>query len=285
MANNPLIGWKNLLAFGNDPTVTTGTDSTSNPITNVTNGFMTRPALPIADGSGTVVVEFTGLNSGFGSFGFGEEGFGLSPFGGVFTADLFIIGAARNNSAGEHFTGGNVKLELYDSVSAAWTTVVDTAMPATANVSQRFLLDPLTGAATSARLTITGQTANSSVRLPELYLGPAITMPFLDLGFDPYIEVSKGNRVDVSTGRTLRNVRFRRIEVDPSWSNLERATWEEVDLFREDVIEEAGKFWWLWAPESAPAAVYLVQHDKESAPMPYKSATLRTFRLKLVEAL
>ena len=73
MANNPLIGWKNLLALGDVPTVTTGTDSVANPISNVFNGFTTRPALPITDGTGTVVILFEGLNSGdgFGAVGFG----------------------------------------------------------------------------------------------------------------------------------------------------------------------------------------------------------------------
>ena len=288
MANNPLIGWKNLIALGNTPTVTTGTDSVANPISNVFNGFTTRPALPITDGAGVVVVLFEGLNdggAGFGSIGFGEGGFGDTVFGGAYKADLFIIGAARHNPAGYHFTGGNVKIELFDDGIGDWFTVVDEAIAMPENKSQMYQLAASVGTILSARLTISGQAADSSINIPELYLGPSIIMPFIDLGFDPYIEVAHGNNVNVSTGRKLKNVRYKRLEVNPKWSSLTKSQATEVDLFREDVIENADKFWWIWSPEENVSEVYLVQHDAETAPMPFVRQTIRSFALKIVESL
>lgn len=287
MADNPLIGWKNLLALGDDPIFTAGSDSVANPIANVFNGFTTRPALPITDGTGTVAIEFIGLNSGdgFGAVGFGAGGFGGVAFGGSYKAELFVLGAARHNPAGYHFTGGNIKIELFDDGTGAWFTVVDEAISAPENKSQMYQLAASVGKVSMARLTISGQAANSSINIPELYLGPSIVMPFIDLGFDPYIERAKGNSLDISTGRKLKNVRYKRLEVKPKWSSLTKSQYTEVDLFREDVIENADKFWWIWSPEDHSQEVYLVQHDSEIAPMPFVRQTIRSFSLNIVEAL
>lgn len=140
------------------------------------------------------------------------------------------------------------------------------------------------------RLTFSGLTVTAEVSIPELFLGPRLTMPNVNFGYDPYNEVSDANTFQTEKGRQYNDVLFKRVELTPKWSILKPAEWAAVDLFREGAIEPRSPWWWAWKPDTAPTECYLVRHEADSAKMPIiESASdnlLRSFTsLKLGEAI
>ena len=263
-----MILWHNLLA-GAAYTVDIGTEEAGRPMSNVANLDTLRPAQITADPSGVAQVTWTLP----GSIGYGVEPFGFGPWGGQWPIEAIVLGANRHQSAG--FRTPGLTWEI------AGLTIQDIWPDNTA-----VIVKPSAPVMTSTvTLKITGAAAGQLITIPELYVGPAITMPYLDLGYDPYREVSTAPSFKTESGREYLAVRYRRLEVSPRWSVAPSRLWAMLDYFREQVLEVRKVFWWAWSPDSHPTEVYLTRHNQPAAGMPWRSSVHRSFDLRLVEAV
>jgi len=266
--DSPMLLWYNLLA-GQPYTVTAGTEEAGRPISNVANLDTLRPAQIAADATGTATITWT-LAPGIG---YGTMPFGFGPWGGQWPIEAIVLGANRHQSAGFRTTG------------LTWSIAGETIIDIWPTNSAVVIIPPTPFVGTTMTLTITGAAAGQLITIPELYVGPAITMPYLDLGYDPYHEVANAGAFRTESGREYLALRYRRLELSPSWSVVPSSLWAMLDGFRENVLEQRKALWWAWAPASHPTEVYLVRHSQPSATMPIKTAVHRSMRLKLVEAV
>jgi len=133
------------------------------------------------------------------------------------------------------------------------------------------------------RITFAGLPVLSDAIVPEIYLGTAMVMPFVELGWDPYHEVSGVKSFETEKGRIHEQLFYRRLELDPQWQYLVQAEWTQVEEFREVALERRVPFWLLWKPDSAPTECYLMRNRPPSAKMPYQTQAHRSFGLNLVE--
>lgn len=152
-------------------------------------------------------------------------------------------------------------------------------------VAQRGTITSTINYAPVYSISVSSLSISSDVPLPEVWLGNALVMPYIDYGFDPYVEFVKNPGFQSENGRTYESVRFRRVELNPHWSVVPDSLWASVDLFREQSFETRTPFWWAWKPLSSPLEVYLMKHKPNTLPMPYKSAVHRSFNLPMVEAV
>jgi len=266
----PLIAHNNLLDALVDGTgsyaVTVGTDGTGGPFSDCASRDMLRPALPVADAAGAVTVEISLPTAT--------------------AAEAFIYGAHRHDSTGYKSTGGTFTLEYWDG--AAWVALLTAQTVTAQNVSTIYKLPAHTlgpsGAVYKYRLSMAGFTANSTVVVPELFLGPVLEMPQLDYGFDPYHEIYKGSKFEALSGRVYKNLHFKRLELKPRWAVMERSTYDaEIDIFRESTLETMRSFWWAWQPDSLPNETYMMLDNGTSTSFPIKSPQHRSMALSLVE--
>jgi len=135
------------------------------------------------------------------------------------------------------------------------------------------------------RMVIYVVTAGQPWQLPELFLGPRLTMPFVEFGYDPYVEVFKGNTFNAESGRQFTTLHYRRVELKPRWRVIPTADAVAVDAFRENHLELRKPFWFAWKPDTARTETYMCRHKGETALMPISSAIHRGFSLDLIEAL
>ena len=280
MNDQPIIAYNNLLQ-GVNYTVLSGVDEPSAPLSDAWIWDVSRPALPRADSTGKLSFSVN-MPARFG-YGVDAAGrfskFGDSvSFGGLQIATALILGAARNNSGGVRFSGGTL------SVLADGVEVFNQAIWSPKNTSTLFQLTAHPPAAVYT-IAITGLSADATVRLPEVFIGPVMTMPYLELGSNAYGERFKSTDFEAGTGRITRSLRFVRIEKRLRWRYLDSAQQNEIKLFVETALERLRPFWLVESPDSNPAGAYLGYHKRDSAPMPLGAGMRADFSINFVEAL
>lgn len=269
----PVIGWRNE-AEGSSYTVLTGTEVVGYELRQALDDWNTlRPALITADSNGEVTVQITLPDIGYS---FGELPFGMGPFGGLWPIDALAIGAHRHDPAGARFASGRVQL------SAGGTVLFDDPYVSGADTTYFKALPEHTRAHTYT-LTISGQAPGETVHIPHIYLGPLLWMPHLDLGFDPYAEVSIGRHFESESGAIYATVLARRLEPKASWSLIPREYWTAIDFFREETVETMRPFVWAWDYESAPSEIYYCRNRQRRLEFPIRSAAARALRIDMAE--
>ena len=262
----PIIAHQNLLdSFAY--TVTVGADETFAPITNVANGDKLRPALPVTDASGGLSITFDFTNAT--------------------AAEVFILGADRHDAAGYKTTGGTFALDYWNGT--AFVSLISATSLTAKDTSTIYKLSThtlgLNGAVFQYRLAYAGLTASATTVIPELFLGTALEMPPVDYGFDDYPEVFRGAKFNSTLGRIYKTLNYRRLEMSPSWSVVERTQDVDILALREETLELLKSFWFAWQPDTSPNECYLFINDADKIAYPMKSPVHRTFKLKLIEVI
>jgi len=269
MQDQPLLCWRNLLA-GASYTVIAGTEVAGYEADRMANNDTLRGCRMTADSNGDVIVDFATASG----YGYGSIPYGFGPWGGNWPIDAIVLGANRHQSAGWR-TPGLTWTVAGEQITDIW--------PQSTAVIVRPAAPIVPG--TTIRVQISGAAAGQQVTIPELYAGPALAMPYLDLGYDPYNEVTSAGAFRAESGREYLAVRYRRLELSPRWSAVTPDLWAMLDMVREDTFEARLPLWFAWAPASHPTEVYLMRHAQPSATLPYRSATHRSLSLKLVESI
>ena len=284
MADEPIIPWDNQLA---NPvvayTVEDGADGTGSPLTEAWTYDALRLAIPKADASGDFTVLFTITPE----YGFGEGPFGGGYFGGFGLPRSIILGAHQHDSEGFRFSGGSIRVAV-NTASGYVDILSTTAIVAGTNEPAYHALDehePLADGSGNFnyRVYITGLTASTDFVLPEMFLGPVLTMPRMNYGFDDEEEEWTGPRLISETGRIYESSLSRRHVAKPVFNAIAPAQASEIDWFRERHLEERLPFWWFWLPDTKPAEGYFMRHSVKRAPMPHYSFELRRITLDMIE--
>jgi hypothetical protein len=148
--------------------------------------------------------------------------------------------------------------------------------------SATYMFDPVP----AVRVLLTLTMPNTNVlQLPEVFIGDCLRLPFVDFGYDPYHEVTYGTSFISESGREYPQVRYRRMELTPKFSNIERAKWASIDAFRENVTELRAPFWFAWSPHSLPNETYLMREDGKDFNFPIKHTNYRDLSGKFVEVI
>ncbi|MBA4381047.1 MAG: hypothetical protein C0406_00635 [Sideroxydans sp.] len=271
--DQPIIAWENLLQ-GATTNVVAGTISVDTPISCLYDGDLLRPCYFTPNGAGQVIIE-------------------IIPTSPISCA---ILGSTRNDAAG--FIAGATQVVFEAESICGFGTYAYGSVPFGAyrfggNYTETITHD-LTGApasrllrfmptCTTLRLIFSGVVG--ALVLPQLWVGNPLAMPWLNLNYDPYQEVVGTAAFEAESGREYSRLRYRRIELDPSWDMIERADWPLIDDFREGALELRKPFWFAWMPNTEPTKVFLVKHVAQTAPFPIKSAKHRSFALKLKEVV
>lgn len=224
-----------------------------------------------------------------------QYGLGLGTpigFGGYIAApnpvSCCILAASRHESAGYRTPPSRVRIFAESGygqddygLGGCGGSVVDKLATSAANASELIQFQPVNAVRVS--ITMWGLPAISV--LPEIFLGQALKMPYLEMGFDPYHEVSTGQSFLSESGREYPQLRYRKMELTPRWSYLEQARWQALDVFREQALELKAPFYFSWMPNTRPTETYFVRNNAKAAPMPYVNAQYRSLSLSLVEVL
>jgi len=200
-----------------------------------------------------------------------------------------ILGAHRHDTAGARFSGGSVQLQYWNG-SAYANCLAATAITAATNEPSLHQLSAHTIVVASGyysyRMTISGMLTNSDIALPELFLGDAMVMPSLSLGFDPLTEEWDGPKFQTESGRIYESAISRRYVSSPKWGPIiGSAKALEIDAFRENHIENRTPFWWFWSPLSYPTQGFMMRHNGKTVSMPINAAGYRSFSIDMVEAV
>jgi hypothetical protein len=257
------------------------------------NGADNDPLNPLRMSSVGGVIKLVYIPpAGHYQYGFGVQPFGEGGFGGYTASNLpldcFILSASRHESAGYRTPPTRVRLfaesgfgEGGFGMGGFGGSVVDKLTLSPANACELIQFQQVN----AVRVTMTMFGLPASALFPEIFLGNAIKMPFLEMGFDPYHEVSTGQNFLAESGREYPQLRYRKMELTPKWSYLAKARWTELDAFREQCLELKAPFYFSWMPNTRPTETYFVRNNAKSAPMPYVNAQYRSLSLSLVEVL
>lgn len=202
---------------------------------------------------------------------------------------FLLLGAHRHDASGARFAGGSVQLQYWDGAAwsdclAATAIVAATNEPSLQELAAHTVV--LNAGYYSYRLTLSALAANTDIAVPEIFTGPGMTMPMVDLPFDPKLEEFGGPTNTSSTGRIYGSVLYKRYLAKPSWTDrIDAAQALLIDDFRENHIENRTPFWWFWAPSSYPRDGYMMRHNSPNAPMPISAGPYRSFSLNMVEAV
>lgn len=287
MTDEPLVAYQNELQQGGTLTLTVGTEVVGFPLINAfdKNILSLCKVTPVA---GVVELNYVPPYNLYQN-GFGVGGFGLIGFGGYIQTPIpmscLILGGARHSADGERTVPLNTLISVAQTVGGALTQVVNsnaTALDVAAG-SKCYLFDQVQVANATIRLTF--DPALTEIVLPELFFGDTLRLPFADFGFDPYHEVTYGTTFVSESGREYPQVRYRRTELTPKFSNIERAKWDAVDLFRENVTEVRAPFWFAWSPMTLPNETYLMREDGKDLAFPIAHTNYRNLTPKFVEVL
>lgn len=265
----PIIAYDNWLAAATF-TFTAGTDNTAAPFEYVANDDLTSPALPTSAGA-LVTIEIS-----------------IPVASAVATgAQVFITGAARYDSVGYKTATGSFSIDYWNGAWVALKT--STALSAT-DTSTIYKLAAHTlvadGGVYKYRLNYTGLAVDSTVTIPELFLGPVLEMPPVDFGYDEYNDVTVGEKFVSISGRKYKTAHYTHITAHPVWSVISRDTYDEAIMeFRDEVLEHCESLWWAWQPDTSPNSCYLMANKTSSVPFPIKSPVHRSFSLDLEESL
>lgn len=281
-SDEPLIAYGNALALaGSQLTTTVGAYQGG-------NGADNNPLNPLQMLSAGGIVALTYLPpSGGVTLGFGVGGFGgLAPP--AIAMNCLILAASRHESAGYRTPPARVRVfaesgfgEGGFNLGGFGGSVVDKKLTAAANASEVIQFQPVN--AVRVKMAFFGLPFLAV--FPEIFLGNALKMPFLEMGFDPYHEVSTGMSFMSESGREYPQLRYRKMELTPRWSYLDQARWQALDQFRETCLELKAPFYFSWMPNRRPNETYFVRNNAKVAAMPYVNPQYRSLSLNLVEVL
>jgi hypothetical protein len=285
MANNPIIAYyNNLIASRTTYTFTAGSDGIGSPLSGAL--LQKNPQISIlrTDANGQVQIEFDTAPE----YLYGQGPHGIGYLGGFASPQALILGAHRHDPSRERFADGIVQLEYYDAGS--WVTLLP-AEDILANINQvsLHLLDyhtpDLVGGVYKYRLTISGLSADADIVLPHLFLGPLLTLPYIDLGFDPQQEATGGTEFPGGAGAVYENTRWRKKKSAPSWTEaISDDQADEIYFFLEH-LEEKLHYYWFWAPETRPFEGYLMRHTGKEIKMPIRRGMYRSWKLPQEEVV
>lgn len=224
-------------------------------------------------------------------------GFGVQPFGNIGMGgydalpelvNCLIFGAARHDVVGLRSVPSRFRIVAESGCGDGgfgWGgfggSVLDKMDNSPANASLIAQFQPVN----AVRVTVTLWGLPATSVIPELFLGNALKLPFLELGFDPYHEVSTGQNFLAESGREYPQLRYRKMELSPKWSYVEKTLWADVAGLIEAALELKNPVWFAWSPASKPLETYLMRNNAKSAPFPYVNAMYRSWSLQLVEVL
>ena len=267
----PMLSYRNFLEVGTLFLIS-GTDNTASPISNVYDLDTSNPALPTSSATGELEFEIR-----------------LPSTDTNHTADIVILGADRHFPTGHMTTGFNFTVSVW---SATGWVVVGSITPVPSSSENRSYIKKLithvpvvTGGLYKYKVRYYGLSPNSTVSIPEGYIGPALEMPPVDFGYDEYNDVSSGEQFESISGRVYRTTHYKRLELKPHWSVVSVSMDNEINEFREGAIEDRKSFWWAWKPDSQPNSCYLMFNKAGAAAYPIKSPVHRSFALDLIEAI
>ncbi len=272
--DEPILAWKNLLAEA-PVHVAAGTLVASTRAEHAANGDPLQRCLVQANASGLVALEWN--TAAVPAIGFGTLPFGLGPFGGRWRAEVFILGAHRHEPAGAHFTDASF------SLLADGNEVLASPYVPPGQVSHLWWLADHPPAA-RYRLEIT-TTPGAIVPIAEVYAGPVVRLPHMELGFDPYAERAGTRAWEAESGAIYDRLLYRRLEIKPRWRFIPRTLWTILDFVREEAFEVRAPVWFAWAPDSRPHEVYLVKQRPDRTEMPISRPAWRELALDLVEVV
>jgi hypothetical protein len=252
---------------------------------NFANPLIMKPA------AGVVKIIWQPANTQYQN-GFGVSRNGYGSYGGYIAApnavSCFILAASRHESAGYRTPPSRVRIFAESGygqdgcgLGCYGGSVVDKLTTSAANASELIQFQPVN----AVRVSLWMWGLPAIAVLPEIFLGQALKMPYLEMGFDPYHEVSTGQSFLSESGREYPQLRYRKMELNPRWSYLEQARWQALDLFREQALELKAPFYFSWMPNTRPTETYFVRNNAKAAPMPYVNAQYRSLSLSLVEVL
>ena len=203
--------------------------------------------------------------------------------------EMLVLGAHRHDASGFRFPGGAVQLQYWNGSAfvdclAATNVTAKVNHPSIHEVSAH---TPIAAAGVySYQLTISGLQTSSDVALPELFVGPALVMPGIKYNYDALVEEWTGPKTTTESGRVYESALSRRYMPKPQFTLLDAAKTAEVELFRENVLEERGVFWWFYDPLNDPETGFMMRHNGKNAPMPEVLPNgYSRFRLNMVEAV
>lgn len=281
--NSPIIAYDNWLVTGSYA-LQIGRERADLPIGKAFDADLLKPAevYPVAG-----VLQFSCAkiaNVYMRSFGVGR--FGEFGFGGFLPAQatrqmVLVLGASRQDSAGFRSVPVRVVVTAYDANATA-TVVLDSIVSGASNRSIIYKLASCIGA---LRFEVRLEGLPSVALLPHIFLGEAVELPYLEMGFDPYNDVFYGSTFLAESGREYPQLRYLRMELNPRWSYLGREFWQDLYLLKEMNIEQRRPFWFAWMPDTAPSETYLMREDGKALALPFVSANHRSLAMKLVEAL
>jgi hypothetical protein len=230
---------------------------------------------------------YMGTPRGFGVGGFGEFGFGGYVPAAV-SVDCLIFGASRHDSAGYRSLPKRVLMFAESGFGQGGFgeggfggSVLDSLATSAENASLILQFQKVD----AIRVTFSLFGLPDTAQIPYLFLGAGIHMPYIDMGFDPYQEVTYGMSFLAESGREYPQLRYRRMELSPRWSFVPKDSWAQLTNFREQSVELRGILWFAWSPKSSPSECYLMREDSKPLLFPYVSASYRSLSPKLVEAL
>jgi hypothetical protein len=286
MSNKPIIAYDNQLVTGRTTyTFTAGADGTGSPLSGAL--LQKNPQISIlrADANGTIQIEFDTPPD----YPYGQGPHGIGYLGGFGSPQALLFGAHRHDPARQRFADGNVQLEYMDV--SGWVTLLP-AENILANVDQVSLHlldyhtpDLVNDASYKYRLTITGLAANADVVLPYLFLGPVLTMPYMELGFDPNQEATGGTSFKGGSGAVYENTVWRKKKSHPAWHlTISNDKADEIYLFQEH-LELKRHYYFFWAPQTRPFEGYLMRHAGKEIKQPMGAGMWRSWTLPQEEVV
>jgi len=267
MADQPIILWNNLLAQVTAYAFTAGVEGEGSLLSDAWTWDTLRPAYPVTDLNGDLVIVFDLPTT-------------------VAEAEAVILGAHRRDAVGSRFVGGNVQIEAW---TGAWTSVLNTAISAAVNEASFHSLAAHTladnGGKYQYRMTLSSLGLMSTAEIPEMFLGPVLTMDYILHGSDPANDVTKASAFEAESGRRFETIHYTRFEDKFNWDEILPSAYPPIDTFRKQHLNAKKPFWWLWMPDSAPLECYLVRDMSKAPRMPTSTGMRRSLRLNMVEAV
>lgn len=291
--DEPMIAYRNRLGMaGSSYQITIGAESAALPLTNAWNDDLLVGASVTTSNSIMQMVWNAPFNH-LAQVGYGVEPYGAGGYGGAdirtpIALNCLVFGATRHEAAGLRsvptryrvFAESGYGLGGYGLGGYGGSVLDRTESPA-ANASLMRQFDDVN----AVRVTLTIWGLPTTAKIPGLYLGRAVRMPYLEHGFDPYNEVSYGSSFVSESGREYPQLRYRKMELSPKWSFIDTSQFADIADLRENAFEIGAPVWFNWAPNSHASETYLMRQSDKVTPFPYVNARYRSLSLKLVEAL
>lgn len=224
--------------------------------------------------------------------GFGIQLFGQYGFGGYLPTprevNCLVLGAARQDSVGARTVPTRYRVWAESGfgtggfgAGGAGGEVIDYAEAHASNASvwRGFR------SVQASRVTVWMWGLPADAVVPELFIGRAVTMPYLDFGFDPQNEVAYGPSFLSEGGREYLQQRYARMEFSPRWAAIDKELWADIDDLRSHAFRPGRPVWFAAMPQSAPDQTYYLRQGDKQTPFPMSSQKARSLSLKLVEAL